>query len=151
VEQIILVYLDTCCYGRWYDDITQIKIMLEAIAIEAIISICKYLGYSIIGSATAEIELRRINDDKKREELEKDYENTIVDSVPLSTQGYARARELELEGLGVMDSRHLATAETGGADFLLTTDLDFIRICTNKNLSSVRVMNPLNFLLEVIK
>jgi len=50
-----------------------------------------------------------------------------------------------------MDSQHLALAEATGVDFLLTTDGPFVRICAEKNLSDVSVINPLNFLLEVIK
>jgi predicted nucleotidyltransferase len=48
-------------------------------------------------------------------------------------------------GLGVMDSYHLAAAEAAGADVLITVDKDFERISTNKKLSRVIVINPLKF------
>jgi predicted nucleic acid-binding protein len=58
---------------------------------------------------------------------------------------------LEAEGLGEMDSYHLAIAETAGADVLLTTDDPFIKVCARKRLSRVRVINPLNFEEEVLR
>jgi len=44
-----------------------------------------------------------------------------------------------------MDSYHLAAAEAAGADYLLTTDLDFISKCVRPNFTAVRVINPLDF------
>ncbi len=44
-----------------------------------------------------------------------------------------------------MDSFHLAAAEAAHADYLLTVDKDFLKICSRSNFAKVKVINPLNF------
>jgi predicted nucleic acid-binding protein len=87
----------------------------------------------------------KIRDAKRRKVTEQIYNKAIISKVALSAQTIARARELESKGLGAMDARHLATAEAGMADYLLTTDIDFIKKCAKPNLTTVKVINPLNF------
>jgi predicted nucleic acid-binding protein len=141
------IYLDSCCYGRPFDDQTQPKIKAEADAIKGVIKACKSggSGYRIVGSLAVISELDEIDDDDKREVIKGFYFDTIDGNIQTTWQSRARARKLKEEGLGNMDSQHLATAETAGADFLLTTDVDFIRKCKNKKLTVVTVMNPLDF------
>jgi predicted nucleic acid-binding protein len=87
----------------------------------------------------------KIRDVQKRNAIIRLYKNTIVDEVELSEKGLIRAHVLHLKGLGFMDSHHLIAAETAGAGSLLTTDKAFIRICKERNLSRVNVINPLDF------
>ena len=47
-----------------------------------------------------------------------------------------------------MDSLHVATAEAGKVDAMLTTDDKLIKFCARLNLN-VKVMNPVTFLLEM--
>jgi len=49
-----------------------------------------------------------------------------------------------------MDSLHIASAEAGHADVLLSTDDRLIRACKKLDLD-VRVMNPVSYLAEVIE
>jgi predicted nucleic acid-binding protein len=56
-----------------------------------------------------------------------------------------RADVLEAVGLGKLDAAHLAIAEATGAGFLLTVDKAFARMCTERNLSKIKVMNPFEF------
>jgi len=139
------IYLDNCCFCRLFDTKTQPKIIAEADKIQNIIDNRIIGGYRIIGSFVVEFEMGDIDDYEKREAVEAVYDDAICDEVELSVQTLARADDLHLMGLGVMDSRHLAAAEAAGAKFLLTTDEKFIRKCANKNLSKVRVINPLDF------
>jgi len=139
------VYLDNCCYSRLYDNETQAKVKAEADTVRKIIEHCRLGEFSILGSAVVLSEIRGIvGDDEKREALEKIY-NTIAEDAPLTAQCLARAHQLHLAGLGVMDSRHLAVAEAAGAGFLLTTDADFIKKCAKPNFTTVKVINPLDF------
>jgi predicted nucleic acid-binding protein len=48
------------------------------------------------------------------------------------------------------DRFHLSFVENAEADVLLTTDDKFEKACSRINLK-IKVMNPLNFLLEVIR
>jgi predicted nucleic acid-binding protein len=145
------VYLDTCCYSRPFDNRSQAKIAAEARAIKVAVNMCKIAGYPIIGSEAVEFELGRIKDGKKRKEIERFYRGTICYSAAFFEQSIERANELMAEGLGNMDSRHLAIAENEGARILLTADEDFVRICANKDLSFVKVVNPVIFLTEISK
>jgi len=140
-----IIYLDNCCYSRLFDIITQAKVKAEAEKIQFIIN-NRFLGnYVIIGSLVVISEIRGIADAKKRKAVSDCYFDTISGNVQLYAQGLARAYELYLKGLGKMDSRHLAAAETAGAEFLLTTDADFIKKCAQKNFTTVKVINPLDF------
>ena len=61
-----------------------------------------------------------------------------------------RGRALRGQGCTDLDAVHLAAAEHGGAEVLLTTDDQFIRAaCVLQPASPVRVENPVIFELEV--
>ncbi len=60
-----------------------------------------------------------------------------------------RAEELRAKSsIRLMDSLHVATAEAGKVDAMLTTDDKLIKFCARLNLN-VKVMNPVTFLLEM--
>jgi len=72
--------------------------------------------------------------------------------VTLTEDVSRRARELRAQGLRDLDAFHLAEAERGGADVLLTTDDRFIRAARAlQPASPVRVENPVIFELEVFQ
>jgi predicted nucleic acid-binding protein len=96
-------------------------------------------------------EIGKIRNAEVRGNVEAFFDATIDTYFTATADDDARAKALQAEGLGRMDSYHLAIAETAGADVLLTTDTQFIQTCAKKNLSGVRVINPLNFLPEVTK
>jgi len=142
----MIIYLDNCCYSRLFDAITSTKIGAEAKKIQLIIDNLFLGDYKIIGSLVLTSEMSGIDDYEKREAVEEIYDRVVTDEVRLSAQTIVRADELRLSmGLGVMDSRHLAAAEAAKADFLLTTDADFIKKCAKKKLTNVKVINPLDF------
>jgi len=141
----LTVYLDNCCYYRLFDDDTQPKIRAEAAKIRDIIRHRLDGKYIIIGSGFVVEEMGKTRDAALRIAVEALYNRTIAGSVETSAQYIERALYLERYGLGAMDAQHLATAEGAGADFLLTVDKDFIRICTEKKLTTVKVINPLNW------
>jgi len=144
------IYLDTCCYGRPFDKQKQAKIAAEAISVMTAIDICKTAKYDIVGSEAVIFEIGRIRDDILRENVKAFYDKTVTNCIFLTSKDRERAAVLRADGLGDMDSVHLAAAEAAGVKFLLTTDVDFERICAEKKLSSVKVINPLTFLTEVI-
>jgi hypothetical protein len=70
---------------------------------------------------------------------------SIDDNIQISAQIITRAVSLNLMKLGKMDSFHLAAAEAAGADFLITTDERFIRKSKNRNITAVKIIDPLDF------
>jgi predicted nucleic acid-binding protein len=123
----------------------------EARAINYAVKACKAAGYPVIGSEIVEFELEQMKDNDRRKKVVGFYRGAIDVSVAFSAQSLLRADELKAEGVGKMDSCHLAIAEAEGAYILITTDVGFIKICLRKCLSAVKVINPLNFVKEIAK
>jgi predicted nucleic acid-binding protein len=146
----MIIYIDSCCYGRPQDEQTQLRIIIETIAIRGIIDLCRVAGYSIVGSPTVAAEIRRNPDAKIRDATVDFFLQTVDRIISPSADVIKRAQDLHAHGLGPVDSLHLALAEVAGADVLITVDDDFEKICTNKKLSAVRIINPLKFMQEVI-
>jgi predicted nucleic acid-binding protein len=117
----------------------------EAAKIRAIIDNRFTGGYVIIGGFAVSIEMGNNRDDVKRMASERLYDKIITYDVKKTAQVIARATELESMGLSPMDARHLASAETAQADYLLTVDKDFITKCARPNITAVNVINPLFF------
>jgi len=146
----MIIYLDTCCYNRPFDDQRILRNAVETSAIMSIIDICGIIGHIIIGSRAVTFEHSNISASGLRAAVGELYDKTITYSVRITADTSARATALQEYGMGRMDSFHLAAAEAGNADVLLTVDDDFEHIVANKKLSSVRVINPVNFLTEVM-
>ena len=145
------LYLDNCCYNRPYDDQTQERIHLEGEAILAIVNKSKENNDEIIGSPVLDIEMDQIGDVEKREKVKNFYDQTINKKFEYNIDILKRVKELsEQSTIKTFDRFHLAFAENAKVDILLTTDDKFERVCS-KLVFDIRVMNPLNFLLEVIK
>jgi hypothetical protein len=146
------LYFDSCCYGRQWDDQKDTQIAADTLAIMTIIEAAKIAGHSIWGSGAVKFELGNIpNDNPNRADIIGFYKNTINERFILTTAEFTRAQSLQAEGVGEMDSQHLSAAEAIGVDYLITTDDKFKRVVIKKNLSKVRVINPLTFLAEGIK
>jgi predicted nucleic acid-binding protein len=139
------VYIDNCFNSRLFDGDISPKVKAQAAKIRHIINNQIKGGYVIIGSFAVAAEIGKIPDDELRMAAEKQYKRIIFDEVESTAQIIERADKLNLMGLGPMDARHLAAAEASGAKFLLTTDEKFIRKCQNRNITAVKVINPMDF------
>jgi len=145
-------YLDNCCYNRPYDNrehMAQASVRAEVIAILTIVEFCRLAGHTIFGSVAVKKEIKKIQHEVKLEKVLGFYDRTINDYIPISAAIAKRARELREYGLKALDSFHLAFAEAAGVDFLLTTDVRFEHACAKIKLT-VKVLNPLNFIPEVM-
>jgi len=140
-----IIYFDSCCYSRLFDINARGKVKAQAAMIRHIINNRIKGGYVIAGSFAVNAEIRKTRSAKKRKAIEKLYYGIIANEIVLSAQSITRAVNLSLIGLGKMDSFHLAAAEAAGADFLITTDEKFIKKCRNRNITAVKVINPLDF------
>jgi len=144
------LYLDNCCYNRPYDDQTQEKIHMEGEAVLAIINRCIKNIDEIVGSPALDLEIAQIGDSEKKEKVKYLYEQVITTKVDYTENVLKQARELsEQTSIRTLDGFHLAFAENSGADFLLTTDIKFEKLCSKLNMKT-RVVNPLKYLMEVM-
>jgi len=141
----IAVYPDTCFYGRPFDLPPTPKILAEVKAIDTILKKRGPGKLRIIGSAAISFEIEQITDTAERKKIDAYYRKFITETAAPRAQTKKRVAALVAAGLGNMDATHLAIAEDAGADFLLTVDKAFIKKCNILNLTTVKVMNPLDF------
>jgi predicted nucleic acid-binding protein len=145
---MIRVYLDSCCLSRSIDNQEQERVRLET---EAIFHVLEYVGrgvWQMIGSDAIDDEIGAIRDLERRESTRMAAE-AASEHVSADLECIRRGAELESLGFRGYDSLHIACAEAGGADVLLTTDDAFVRRARRLQQElKVRVANPLSWLKE---
>ena len=143
------IYLDTCCVGRSLDDQTQDRIHRETEAVETIVSYF-FLGQLYwVSSEVLAIEAANNPNLKKREAIN-DRLNFTDEIVLVGTMERTRAAYLEFLGFKLFDALHIACAESGGADVLLTTDDRMVRLAKRHSTQlQVPVENPHTWLQEI--
>ena len=143
------IYLDTCCVGRPLDDQTQDRIHRETEAVETIVSYF-FLGQLYwVSSEVLAIEAANNPNLKKREAIN-DRLNFTDETVLVGTMERTRAAYLESLGFKLFDALHIACAESGGADVLLTTDDRMLRLAKRYRAQlQVRIENPHTWLQEI--
>ena len=145
------IYLDACCLNRPFDDQTQARIRLEAEAVLMILSKCEAGDWEWIGSEALDWEIGQTPDLERLRRV-RSLTAHAHRSVPIGLSEAERAREVETWGIAAYDALHLACAESGGADVLLTTDDRLLRgSVARASELHVRVANPLTWLREVRK
>lgn len=145
----MIVYLDSCCYNRPFDDQTQERIHLESEAILAILKRGQLGIYEIAGSSILELEIERMHDAVKRQKVKELYEVVSV-SIYYTKEIKKRSQEImRISKIRTFDSLHIAAAESAKSDIMLTTDDKLERMAGRLELK-VRVVNPLKFAWEVI-
>ncbi len=142
------IYFDNCCYNRLFDDRSNIKNYLEREAVLIVMQKAFENELEIIGSDILEIEISKIKNDEKRNDVEGIYHALVSDSVKATLEVKERAvRIRELSNIRNFDSLHLASAELS-SDVLLTTDMKFLKGCRRMDLE-IEVKNPVEFVMEV--
>ncbi len=149
MAQNLRIYLDTCALNRLTDAQSQMRVRLEAEAIELFFLHLQTGKATWIGSSVLEMEIGRNPDVQSREDA--------LSMLPFVSEFHrpnaevtVRARLLNLLGYGKIDALHLAIAEYAKVDLLLTTDDRFLRLA-GRGMGSpfIRVANPLDYVQEV--
>jgi len=144
------IYLDVCCLNRPFDDQTQDRIHLEA---EAIISILRHIESSewlLIGSGVINYEISRTPDEERRNRLQSMVQGASV-FVAVDKQTQLRATTIQDLGIRAYDALHVACAERGGADVMLSTDDKLVRLAQrNNDRIRIEILNPLVWLQKVV-
>ncbi|MCM1235700.1 MAG: PIN domain-containing protein, partial [Ruminococcus flavefaciens] len=140
--------MDNCCYNRLFDDRSNIKNYLEREAVLLIFELIYQKRVEITGSDILIKEMSAIKDVMKRERIHALYQNCVLKSVFADSEIIRRAKEIaKLVGTTSFDSLHLAISEKN-AEVFLTTDIKLIKASKRIDLS-VKVMNPIEFIMEV--
>lgn len=144
----LLIYMDTCCFNRPYDDLSIDKVNLESDAILTIVDRCERHIWDICSSDVLDDEIYRIKDTIKKEKVLILYNTTTV-HVELSEISINRAKELNEFNIKAFDSLHIASAEYSKVDVFITTDKKLINASKRVNLK-IKVVNPIIWLMGVL-
>jgi len=141
------IYMDVCCLSRPFDDLSQPRVRLEAIAVTNILDRCRFGQWMLTASEVLDFELSAIQNYEKMMQIRDLYslaENWLPVTAPIKT----RAISLQSQGLSFFDSLHLALAEAFHQDIFLTTD-DKLFKRANKIDLNIRMANPVAWFMEV--
>jgi len=139
------VYLDYNCFQRSFDDPSQIRIQIEALACQEIFSMAESGVITIIWSFIHEDEnyLCPI-EDRKVEALRLSKLCKILVSPKEQILKDAHRFQNEVK-LGANDALHLASAVSINADILLTCDDKFCKKANRLSLN-MEIMNPVDYI-----
>jgi predicted nucleic acid-binding protein len=133
------VYIDSSSWNRLYDDHSQDRIRKEAKSVEDIINLIKSGDIRLIFSQALQEEMSRHPD------IAYNAAHLAQEFVPRTPEVNYRGVQLHNKGLGPYDALHVASAEQGGADVLLTSDDRMIRKARSLGVH-VRLENPMDWL-----
>jgi hypothetical protein len=140
------VYLDICCLNRPFDDQDQDRIRLESEAVLLVLGGVEEGRHELVNSAVFEME-NSVNRDRERREWVEAALELAVCRVDVHERERDRGRVLASLGFADYDSLHIACAESGHADVLLTTDDRFLRLGRRWSQKlGVSVQNPVEWI-----
>ena len=143
------IYLDTCSIGRSLDNQAQERIRRETEAVETIVDYFFTGELRWIASEILAIEIAN-NPNIKKREATRDLLSSAHETVLVGPIERRRAINLESLGFKPLDALHIACAESGGADVLLTTDDRMLSLAKRHRAQlRVRVENPHRWLQEI--
>ena len=142
------IYLDSCCFNRPFDDLSDDKVRFESEAVLTIINNCENGIWDIFESDVLDDELDRMTNSIKKQKVLELYSSTSI-YVEINDEIINRAKEFHKLNITPFDALHLASAEYGGADVLLTTDKKILNQSKKSN-TKIRVLNPAIWLMEVL-
>jgi hypothetical protein len=141
------LYIDLSCFNRPFDDQGQERIHLETEAVLLVLTRIVEGKDLLLWSWVMSFENDKHPRADRRDEIAV-WEGRSERSVELSDALQVRARDMALMGIPALDAAHLAAAEVGGADIVLTCDDAMVRRAARLGLA-LRVLNPVAYLKEV--
>ncbi len=120
------IYLDTCTIQRPLDSKSQLRILLEAEAIQGIIGLFENGSLELISSDVLIFEINRTTHPIRR-----DYALQVLsnakEQITLNTVIQNQADEFVVLGIKTLDALHLASAAWAKADYFCTCDDKFLK------------------------
>jgi predicted nucleic acid-binding protein len=122
----MLLYLDTCCFNRPYDDQTQNRIRIETEAKLALQELIRQKKVTLIWSYVLDFE-NKFNPFPERATAIQLWRNLALTRVRETRQIIDLGRELAKLGLKTFDALHVACAISANANIFVTTDDTLLR------------------------
>lgn len=139
------IYLDLCVYNRPFDDQTQPRVMIESLAVVAIMALVNGKQIQSINSFALDYENRK----NPRPANKSFIENLLAEAVEFVHHNDSltqRALELEKRGIMGMDALHVACAEGAGADYFVSCDDVLVKKLGRVKNLKVRAVGLLEFI-----
>uniref|UniRef100_B8HMU0 PIN domain-containing protein n=1 Tax=Cyanothece sp. (strain PCC 7425 / ATCC 29141) TaxID=395961 RepID=B8HMU0_CYAP4 len=148
MSQTYRIYLDACCLNRPFDDQTQPRITLETQSILTILNQCEVGRWKLITSTALNAELDQTPDLERLKNVKAILAIAKIKLVS-SPMVEERLRELQQLGFSGFDAAHIASAEQGCADILLSTDDRLVKKA-QRHAQDLRVTveNPVSWLMK---
>lgn len=140
------LYLDVCCYNRPFDDFSADRINLEAEAVTIILERCEKEQYELVSSDIVNFEVSKIPNKDKQDAVLR-MVKIGVENIKINNNIISLAQKYAESNIKPFDALHLASAEYGQVDVLLTTDDKLLKKAADLNIS-FKVMNPIDFIYE---
>src|SRR5574341_2033674 len=115
------LYIDLGCFNCPFDDQGQERIRVETEAVLLVLTRIVERKDTLLWSWVMSFENDRHPIPERRDEIAQ-WETRSELSVAVSESLEQRARQLAQSGISALDAAHLAAAEAGGADIVLTCD-----------------------------
>jgi predicted nucleic acid-binding protein len=145
----VRIYLDLCCLNRPFDDQTQQRVAMETEVLNLLHEKIAQGRHSLCASAALVAENDQ-NPNKERKEEVRDILSAAKQWVGAAPEIDARTQELSALGFRPFDAFHVASAEAGGCDRLVTCDDQFLKVGRRHAKSTrVAVTDPLSLASEV--
>ena len=138
------IYMDNCCFNRPYDDQTQLKIYLET---QAKLNIQKQIitgKHELVWSFILDYKNEQ-NPFEMRKNSIKDWRSIAKLYILLNDDVTTFARMLLGKGIKNKDALHIACAVEAKCNVFFTTDKKLL----NTLIPEIRIMNPLEFIIEM--
>lgn len=140
----ILVYIDSSCLNRIFDDQSQPRILLESISMLVLFSFIESGITEIVSSEGLIFETENNPFEEKRDFvlnlLNKSKIYLTIDKEVLN-----RAEALERINIKGIDAFHIALSEKNNIPYFLTVDDGIIK----KYQGQLQVINPVNFVMNI--
>ena len=141
------IYVDVCCLNRPFDRQDQERVRLETEAIREALEAVRSGEHVLVSSDVVTLEVEQIAEPERRRSVRALL--PASEHVAATRAEEARAAQLAVFGFHQTDARHIACAESGGADVFLTTDDQLVRAAVRHRLQlRLRVLNPVTWLQE---
>lgn len=144
------IYFDVCCYNRPFDDLTQEKIRLETEALLLIINKILNNECTLYESLAIQFELSRMADNYKKKKVVVLYSSMKKDMLEYNENINIRAKALDAFNIKYFDALHIAFCEFYCIDYMITTDKVLLNAVKRSDIK-IRIMNPIDFVMEVFE
>lgn len=143
------VDLDNCSLQRPLDDKSQVRVMLEAEAVLAIIGLHQQGAVELINSDALRYEIEQTPNPQRKVFATETLQATEV-YISFTEQLIARAKELEQKGIKPLDALHVASAEEAKATYFCTCDDRLTKRLKSLAALAVTAVTPLELIQEVL-